>query len=399
MSNPSHPPVFRPRTRLVHGGTLRSGFDETSEAIFANSGFVYASAEEAEAAFQTDGLRYVYSRFRNPTVAMFEDRLARYEGAPRCFATATGMAAVFATLMCHLKAGDRIVAPYALFGSCLHTIKNILPNYGIEPVLVDGPDLDQWRAALAEPTAAVFLETPSNPMLDLVDLAAVSEMAHAAGALVVVDNVFASPVLQRPFERGADVVVYSATKHIDGQGRSLGGAILCDDAFAEKLAPFLRHTGPTLSPFNAWILLKGLETLELRIHAHVASAHRIAAWLEGQAPVARVRYPWLESHPQYDLARRQMSGGGTLLAFDLDGGKAAAFRFMNALGLVRISNNLGDAKSLCTHPATTTHARTADEDKARVGIGPGSLRLSVGLEDPEDLLADLAQALAAAGGG
>ena len=387
---------WRPATRLVHCGTQRSGFMETSEAIFASSGFIYHSAEEAAAAFQADGLRYVYSRFRNPTVVMFEDRLAAYEGVPRCFATASGMAAVFATLMATLKAGDRIVAPYALFGSCLHIVKTILPQYGIQPILVDGTDLDQWERALRGGAAAVFIESPTNPTLDVLDLAAICQIGRAAGARIIVDNVFASPVLQRPIDLGADVVVYSATKHIDGQGRSLGGAILCDDAFAESLAPFLRHTGPTLSPFNAWVLLKGLETLELRVMAQSAAALRIASYLETRGDrVTRLRYPWLESHPAHDLARRQMRGGGTLVTWDMQGGTRAAFGCVNALRLIHISNNLGDSKSLVTHPETTTHARAAPEDRIRAGIGSGTLRLSVGLEDPADLIADLEQALAA----
>ena len=387
------PAGIRPRTQLVHGGTVRSQFDETSEALFMTSGFVYGTGEEAEASFATDGLRFVYSRFRNPTVSMFEDRLARYEGAERCWATASGMAAVFAALMCQVRAGDRVVAPNALFGSCLHIIKNLLPQYGVETVLIDGTDLDQWRDALSRPTRAVFIESPSNPMLELVDLPAVAELAHAAGARVIVDNVFATPVLQRPLALGADIVVYSATKHIDGQGRSLGGAILGDEKFSELLGPFLRHTGPALSPFNAWVLLKGLETLELRVNAQVAGALEVARFLESHPRIRKVVYPGLESHPQAALARRQMSGGGTLIAFEIDGGKAEAFRAVNALRVIRISNNLGDSKSLITHPATTTHARLTDAEKATAGIGQGSLRLSVGLEDPRDLIEDLEQAL------
>ena len=387
------PEDLRPRSRLVHGGTLRSQFDETSEAIFMTSGFVYGSAEEAERAFAEDGSRYVYSRFQNPTVTMFESRMAEYEGAERAWATASGMAAVFAALMCQLQAGDRIVAPHALFGSCLHIVKNLAPQYGVETTLVDGTDPDQWREALSRPARVVFLETPSNPMMEVIDLPAVSELAHAAGACVVVDNVFATPVLQKPFELGADVVVYSATKHIDGQGRCLGGVILGDGRIAEKLAPFLRHTGPALSPFNAWLLLKGLETMELRVAAQAASALEVATFLEGHGKVVLALYPGLESHPQHDLANRQMSGGGTLVAFEVEGGKAAAFTAMNRLRLIRISNNLGDSKSLITHPATTTHQRLSDEEKARVGIRPGSLRLSVGLEDPADLIADLERAL------
>lgn len=386
--------TFRPRTRLVHGGCARSGFDETCEAIYQTSGFVYQTAEEAEQAFAGDRLRYVYSRFRNPTVAMFEDRLAAYEGTARAFATASGMAAVHAALMSQLRAGDRVVAPHALFGSCLYIVKDMLPRYGIETVLVDGTDLDQWRDALRRPTRIVFLETPTNPCLDVIDLAAVAELAHAAGASVVVDNAFASAVLQKPRTLGADVVVYSATKHIDGQGRSLGGCILCDEGFAEEVQPFLRHTGPTLSPFNAWLLLKGLETLELRVPVASATAERLAQALETCPAVARVRYPGLPSHPQHAVARRQMQAGGTLLAFDLNGGKEAAFRFLNRLRLVLISNNLGDAKTLATHPATTTHQRLTEDERARVCIRPGTIRVSVGLEDPEDVQEDILSALA-----
>ncbi len=384
---------LRPQSRLVHGGALRTGFNETSEAIFQTSGYVYRSAEEAEDAFTNDGTRYVYSRFRNPTVAMFEQRMALYEGAEMAFATASGMAAVFAALMSRLKAGDRLVVSRALFGSCLYIAKDLAPKFGIETVIVDGTDLDQWREALSRPTAMVFLETPSNPTLEIIDLPAVCDLAHTAGALVVVDNVFATPVLQRPLELGADVVVYSATKHIDGQGRCLGGIVLCDNAFAEIVHPFLRHTGPALSPFNAWVLLKGLETMELRVRAQTASAGRLAQVLEEQAKIARVLYPGLPSHPQYDLAQRQMSGSGTLLSIDLAGGKAEAFRLMNALEVVTISNNLGDSKSLITHPATSTHQRLTDEEGLRVGITPGTVRLSVGLEDVEDLIEDFLAAL------
>jgi O-succinylhomoserine sulfhydrylase len=385
---------LRPQSRLIHGGSLRSGFDETSEAIFQTSGYVYRTAEEAEAAFTNDGQRYVYSRFRNPTVAMFEQRLALYEGSETAFATSSGMAAVFAALMCRLRSGDRLVVSRALFGSCLYIAKDLAPRFGIETIIVDGTDLDQWRTALSQPTAMVFLETPSNPTLEIIDLKAVSDLAHDAGALVVVDNVFATPVLQRPLQFGADVVVYSATKHIDGQGRCLGGIILCSNAFAEVVHPFLRHTGPALSPFNAWVLLKGLETMELRVRAQIANAGRIAGFLEGHRAVARVVYPGLPSHPHYALAQRQMSGGGTLIAIDLAGGKAEAFRMMNALELILISNNLGDSKSLITHPGTSTHQRLTDEERLRVGISPGTVRLSVGLEDADDLIEDLDRALA-----
>jgi O-succinylhomoserine sulfhydrylase len=384
---------LKPQTLMVQAGTTRSQFGETDEAIYMTSGYVYQTAEEAESAFVIEGSRYVYSRFRNPTVAMFEDRLAAYEGAPRCFGTATGMSAVFAALVCDLKVGDRIVAPYAMFGSCLHIIRNILPNYGAVFTMVNGTDLDEWRQALSTPARFVFLESPANPTLDIVDIAAVAELAHKAGALLIADNVFATPVFQKPFALGADIVVYSATKHIDGQGRSLGGAILCDDAFAQKLHPFLRHTGPTMSPFNGWLLLKGLETLELRIRAQSESAHKIAAVLERHPAVEGLRYPGLESHPQHALAKRQMTGFGNLIAFDVKGGKEAAFAALNRLGLILLSNNLGDSKSLITHPGTTTHAKVPVEDKLRVGIRPGTIRLSVGLEDTDDLIADLTQAL------
>jgi O-succinylhomoserine sulfhydrylase len=384
---------LKPQSLMVHAGTTRSQAEETAEGLFMTSGYVYKTAEEAESAFVNDGSRYVYSRFRNPTTAMFEERLAAYEGAPRCFGTATGMAAVFAALVADIKVGDRVVAPHAMFGSCLHIIKNILPNYGVTNTMVEGTDLEEWRAALATPAKYVFLESPANPTLDIVDIAAVAELAHAAGAKLIVDNVFATPVFQKPFELGADMVVYSATKHIDGQGRALGGAILCDDAFAAKLHPFLRHTGPTMSPFNAWILLKGLETLELRVRAQSATAAKIAAFLESHPKIENLRYPGLKSHPQHALAARQMSGFGNLVAFEVKGGKPAAFAALNRLGLILLSNNLGDSKSLITHPATTTHAKVPEADKLRVGIRPGTVRLSAGLEDTDDLIADLAQAL------
>ncbi|MEE3626225.1 O-succinylhomoserine sulfhydrylase [Nitrospirillum sp. BR 11752] len=391
-------PTYRSRTQLVHGGTRRSGFEETSEALFLTSGFIYASAEEAEAAFVNDGSRFVYSRFRNPTVVMLEERLAGYEGFSRCIATASGMAAVHLAVMGLLKAGDRVVAPHALFGSCLYIIKDLAPRYGIQCTLVDGTDLTQWEEALSTPATVVFLESPSNPTMQVVDVAAVADLAHKAGARVVVDNVFATPVLQRPKELGADVVVYSATKHIDGQGRCLGGAVLCDDEVAALISPVLRHTGPSMSPFNAWVLLKGLETLELRVNAQATSALALAQFLESHPAVATVLYPGLPSHPQHDLAMRQMKSGGTLITFDVKGGKEAAFRLLNTLKIIKISNNLGDAKSLITHNATTTHQRLTDDEKAKVGIGPGTLRLSVGLEDADDLRDDLAAGLAAAAG-
>lgn len=390
-------PDWRPATRLVHGGQLRSQFKETSEAIFMTSGYVYQTAEEAEAAFDNSRPRFVYSRFGNPTVSMFEERMALLEGAEMARATASGMAAVFAALACQVKAGDRVVASDALFGSCQYIVGEILPKWGVETAFVDGRDLNQWREALSKPTKAVFLETPSNPGLRLVDVPAVAELCRKAGACLVVDNVFATPLLQQPLKQGADVVVYSATKHIDGQGRSLGGVILGTRKFIEEsLQPFLRHTGPSLSPMNAWILLKGLETLELRVQKQSADALKIAQKLQGHSKLSRVHYPTLDSHPQAELARRQMSAGGTMVGFDLAGGKASAFRFLNALKLVLISNNLGDSKSLATHPATTTHQRLTVEQRAKQGIDEGLIRLSIGLEDVDDLLDDLLEALKAA---
>jgi O-succinylhomoserine sulfhydrylase len=386
---------WRPRTRAVRGGLSRSHNRETAEALYLTSGFVYDSAAEAESAFGSKReTRFVYSRYGNPTVAMFEERLRQLEGAEACCGTSSGMSAVFAALLSQLRAGDRVVASRALFGSCHYIVSELLPRYGIETLFVDGADLAQWEAALGRPTKVVFLETPSNPMLDIVDLRRVAELAHAAGARVVVDNVFATPLLQKPLELGADIVVYSATKHIDGQGRSLGGAILGPASFVETdLKPFLKHTGPALSPFNAWILVKGLETLELRLDAQCRSAERIARFLEAQPGVRLVRYPTLASHPQKELAARQMSAGGTVVSFSLEGGKAAAFRCLDALTVVDISNNLGDSKSLACHPATTTHQRLTPEERARLGIDDGVIRLSVGLEDPADLEDDLALAL------
>ncbi len=393
-------PRRRPQTELVRGGLTRSGFDETSEGLFLTSGYIYPSAEEAEAAFKGDLKRYQYSRYANPTVAMFEERLRLIEGAEACYATASGMAAVFAAILCQVKAGDRVVASRALFGSCQYIITELLPRYGIEIALVDGTDAAAWEAALAVPTACVFIETPSNPTLEIINIAAVAELAHAAGARLIVDNVFATPLLQHPLELGADVVVYSATKHIDGQGRTLGGAVLGSQKFVDDhLRNFLRHTGPSLSPFNAWVLVKALETLELRVQRHCDNALALARYLEGLiggAPgVTRVLYPALDSHPQAALARRQMSGGSSIVAFEVTGGKARAFRLLNALELVDIANNLGDAKSLITHPATTTHQRIPAPERAELGITEGLLRISVGLEDVEDVKEDLAQALKA----
>ncbi len=389
-------PAHRPATIAVHGGTMRSQFGETSEALFLTSGFVYDDAEQAEATFAGTVDHFQYSRFANPTVAMLEQRLALIEGAEACRVTATGMAAVHAALLCHLRAGDRLVASRALFGSCHWIVSTLLPRYGIEGVFVDGGDPSAWRAALAEPAAMVLLETPSNPMLDMLDLRAIADMAHAAGAVVVVDNVFATPLLQHPLQFGADVVVYSATKHIDGQGRVLGGAVLGSKAWIEgTLQPFIRNTGPAISAFNAWLLLKGLETLALRVDAMCRNAAAVADALAASEAVRRVLYPSRADHPQFALAMAQMSAGGTMVTFEL-AGKAAAFRFMNALRLIRVSNNLGDSKSLITHPATTTHMRIGAEERARLGITDGVVRLSVGLEDARDLIADLERALASA---
>ena len=398
MTIPTH---ARPATILVHGGTERSHFGETSEALFLTSGFVYDSAEQAEATFAGSETHFQYSRFGNPTVTMLEQRLARIEGAEACRATATGMAAIHAAMLSHLRAGDRVVASRALFGSCHWIVSTLLPRYGIETEFVDGSDLAQWRTALARKTALVLLETPSNPMLEIVDLRAVCALAHSAGAIVVVDNVFATPLLQKPLAFGADVVVYSCTKHIDGQGRVLGGAVLGRQKWIdETLQPFIRNTGPSMSPFNAWLLLKGLETLALRIDAGCRSARAVADFLAPRPEVARVWYPTRADHPQSALATAQMSAGGTLVTFEVAaagrlGAKDAAFRVMNALRIVAVSNNLGDSKSLATHPATTTHMRIGAEERARLGISDGVIRLSVGLEDVDDLKDDLAQALAA----
>ena len=396
--NKSDPGTWRQATKLVRGGTERSHFGETSEGLFLTSGYVYESAEEAEQSFKGKKKRYMYSRYANPTLTMFETRLAQLEGAKYCVSTASGMAAVFAALASQLNAGDRVVAARALFGSCHYIITQQLPKFGIESVLVDGTDLEQWKKALSKKTRCVFLETPSNPALEIIDLHAVSDFARNAGASLIVDNVFATPVLQRPLEFGADIVMYSATKHIDGQGRTLGGAILTNNAdFIEKsLTPFMRHTGPTMSAFNAWVLVKGLETLELRVTRHCANARAVAEHLSGRRGIRKVIYPGLKSHPQHNLAMSQMSDGGSIVSFEIAGGKQAAFRFLNALRLVDISNNLGDAKSLTTHPATTTHQRLSPEERLEMGITDGLVRLSVGLEDAEDINEDLDQALAAA---
>jgi O-succinylhomoserine sulfhydrylase len=387
---------FRPATQLVHGGIARTPFGETAEALFLTSGYVYDSAEQAEATFAGTEQHYQYSRFGNPTVTMLENRLAAIEGAEACRATATGMAAVSAALLSHLKAGDRVVASRALFGSCHWIVSTLLPRYGVQTEFVDGGDLAQWRDALSRPADLVLLESPSNPMLEVLDLAAICRLAHAAGAIVVVDNVFATPLLQKPLALGADVVVYSCTKHIDGQGRVLGGAVLGTKKWVdETLQPFIRNTGPSISAFNAWVLLKGLETLALRVNASCASAAAIADFLADRPEISRALYPTRADHPQRALATRQMTAGGTVVTFDLAGGKEAAFRTMNAFRLIAVSNNLGDSKSLATHPATTTHMKIGADERKRLGITDGTIRLSIGLEDVEDLKDDLAQALAA----
>jgi O-succinylhomoserine sulfhydrylase len=382
-------------TRLVHGGTLRSGFAETSEALFLTQSYVYASAEQAEERFKSEG-GFIYSRYANPTVAMFEERMRLLEGAGAARATATGMAAVTSSLLCFLKAGDHVVAGRALFGSCRYVVEELCPRYGIASTLIDGRDVKAWERAVRPNTKAFFFETPTNPTLDLIDIAAVSEIARGAAAITVVDNVFATPVLQKPLKLGADVVVYSATKHVDGQGRCLGGVVLGSEAYVkDHLHNYLKHTGPSLSPFNAWVMLKGLETLPLRVRAQCEGAAKIADHLAGQKAVTRVLFCGRADHPQAALAQRQMSGSGQVVTFEIAGGKPAAFRFLNALKLIKLSNNLGDTKSLITHPATTTHQRLKPEARAELGITDGMLRLSVGLESHADLTADIDRALAA----
>jgi len=388
------PKTLRPATQLVHGGSLRSEFGETSEAIFLTQGFVYPSMETAEARMKGDEPGYVYSRFSNPTVAMFEERMALFEGAEAARATASGMAAVTASLFAQVKAGDHVVAARALFGACLYVVEDLLPRFGVASTLVDGADLAQWRAAIRPETKVLFLESPTNPCLEVYDIAAIAAIAHQNSARLVVDNVFASPILQKPLALGADIVVYSATKHIDGQGRCLGGVILGSRELIETdIHAFLRQTGPVLSPFNAWVLLKSLETLPLRVRQQMENAGRIADFLSGHRHILSVRYPGRPDHPQADIIKRQMAGGGTLVALELSGGKAAAFAFANRLSLIKISNNLGDAKSLITHPATTTHQRLTPEARAALGVNEGLLRLSVGLEDADDLIEDLEAAL------
>jgi len=386
--------TLRPRTQLVHGGTLRSQYGETSESLFLTSGYVYETMEAAVKRFKNEEPGFIYSRFANPTIRMFEERMALLEGAEDARATATGMAAVTSALLCCLKSGDHVLASQALFGSCRFVIEELLPRYGITSTLVDGRDLDAWKREIRPNTKVVFLESPSNPTLEIIDVRKVAEIAHSVGALLMIDNVFATPILQHPLELGADVVVYSATKHIDGQGRCLGGVILSSKQWIdENLHNFLRQTGPSISPFNAWVMLKSLETLDLRVREHARNGEAVARFLEGHSKIAHVLHPSLESHPQHELAMSQMEMGGNIVAFEVKGGQEATFRFGNALKVIKISNNLGDAKSLITHPATTTHQRLTDEQRAAVGITAGMLRLSVGLEDIEDLKEDLNTAL------
>lgn len=392
----SDPRTWGDATKLVRGGLDRSPHGETSEALFLNSGFVYDEPETAERRFAGEDDGYVYGRYGNPTVTMFEERLRLLEGAEACYALASGMASVFGALACQLKAGDHLVASKALFGSCYQIVTSILPRFGIRTTLVDGNDLAAWKEAITAETKCVFLETPSNPTLEVIDLEAVCGIAKARGANVVVDNIFATPILQRPLAYGADVIVYSGTKHMDGQGRVLGGAIMSTRKFKdEQLKPFLRHTGPSISPFNAWVLLKGLETMKLRVEAQSRSAHAIAEALSALPGVTRVIYPHLDSHPQAALSRKQMTLGGTMVTFEVAGGKSKAFNVLRHLGIIDISNNLGDAKSLMTHPASTIHRNIGPDARAMMGITEGMLRLSVGLEDTADLVSDLKRALAA----
>jgi O-succinylhomoserine sulfhydrylase len=385
---------YRPETRLVHSGTLRSQYGETSEALFLTQGFVYDTAEQCEARFTGKDPGFLYSRFSNPTVAMFEQRMVELEGAEAARATATGMAAVTTAILAPLKSGDHVVAAKALFGSCRYVVEDLLPRYGIESTLVDGHDLDQWQKAMRPNTKSCFLESPTNPTLDVVDIAAVAEIAHRGGARLIVDNVFATPIWQSPLALGADVVVYSATKHIDGQGRCLGGVILSSEAFIqEHIHTFLRQTGPAMSPFNAWVLLKGLETLSIRVKAQTETAGAIADVLAKHPKISRLIYPGRADHPQAAIVKKQMRAGSTLVGFEVKGGKPAAFRTLNALKLARISNNLGDSKSIVTHPATTTHQRLTPEARAELGISEGFIRFSAGLEHQDDLIEDLTAAL------
>jgi O-succinylhomoserine sulfhydrylase len=399
MSESKAPPAsatarYRPETRLVHSGTLRSQYGETSEAMFLTQGFVYDSAEQCEARFKGEDPGFLYSRFSNPTVSMFERRMIELEGAEAARATATGMAAVTTAILAPLKAGDHVVAAKAMFGSCRYVVEDLLPRYGIQSTLVDGLDLDQWKRAMQPNTKTCFLESPTNPTLDVLDIQAIAEIAHKGDARLIVDNVFATPIWQSPLSLGADVVVYSATKHIDGQGRCLGGIILSSEAFiAEHIHNFMRQTGPSMSPFNAWVLLKGLETLAVRVRAQTETAAKVADALAKHPKISRLIYPGRSDHPQAALVKKQMRAGSTLIGFEVKGGKQAAFRCLNGLQISRISNNLGDAKSLVTHPATTTHQRLTPEARAELGISEGFIRFSAGLEHADDLIEDFAEAL------
>ncbi|KSV65135.1 MULTISPECIES: O-succinylhomoserine sulfhydrylase [unclassified Sinorhizobium] len=387
---------WRPATQLVHGGTTRSQHGETSEAIFLTQGFVYETSEAAEARFKGETEGFIYARYGSPTNDMFEKRMCMLEGAEDARATASGMAAVSAAILCQLKAGDHIVAARALFGSCRWVVETLAPKYGIECTLVDGRDLANWEKAIQKNTKVFFLESPTNPTLEVIDIAGVAKLANQIGAKVVVDNVFATPLFQKPLELGAHIVVYSATKHIDGQGRCLGGVVLADKEWInENLHDYFRHTGPAMSPFNAWTLLKGIETLPLRVRQQTETARRVADFLAEQPQVAKVIYPGRKDHPQADIIAKQMTGGSTLVAFELKGGKDAAFALQNALEIVRISNNLGDSKSLITHPATTTHKNLTDEAREELGISAGTVRFSAGIEDSEDVVEDFARALRA----
>jgi O-succinylhomoserine sulfhydrylase len=386
---------WRPATTLVHGGTLRSQYGEMSEAIYLTQGFTYDSSEAAEARFKGENDGYIYARYGSPTNDMFEKRMCALEGAEEARATASGMAAITAALLCQLKAGDHIVAARALFGSCRWVVETLAPRYGIECTLVDGRYLENWEKAIQPNTKVFFLESPTNPTLEVIDIAGVAKLANQVGARVVVDNVFATPLFQKPLELGAHVVVYSATKHIDGQGRSLAGVILSDKEWVtEHLQDYYRHTGPAMSPFTAWTLIKGLETLPIRVKQQTENATRIADFLAEQGKIAKVIYPGRKDHPQADIIAKQMTGGSTLVAFEMKGGKDAAFKLQNALEVVTISNNLGDTRSIITHPATTTHKNLTDEARAELGISPGTVRFSAGIEDVDDLLEDFAQALA-----
>lgn len=397
MSEANSTKHYRPETKLVHAGALRSQYGETSEALYLTQGFVYDSAEQCEARFKGEDPGFLYSRFSNPNISMFERRMIELEGAEAARATATGMAAVTTAILAPLKAGDHVVAAKAMFGSCRYVVEDLLPRYGIQSTLVDGLDLDQWRKAMRPNTKTCFLESPTNPTLDVMDISAIAKIAHDGGARLIVDNVFATPIWQSPLALGADVVVYSATKHIDGQGRCLGGIILSSEAFiAEHIHNFMRQTGPSMSPFNAWVLLKGLETLAVRVRAQTETAAKIADALASHPKISRLIYPGRADHPQAEVVKRQMRSGSTLIGFEVKGGKAGAFRALNALQISRISNNLGDAKSLVTHPATTTHQRLTPEARAELGISEGFIRFSAGLEHADDLIEDFDQALAKA---